>query len=94
MSSSIEVAKFEHEPKFEKNITEIKDHHLKDIASAAMNLSDITLFEDNLEPFSINNNFEAATFKPEPTFEKTVNDIKSNHLKIIVSIDMNVSAIN
>ena len=41
----------------------------------------------------MNNSFEAAKFEPEPTFEKTINDIKSNHLKSITSIDMNISAI-
>ena len=41
----------------------------------------------------MNNIFEAATFKPEPTFEKTINDIKADNLKSITSIDMNVSAI-
>ena len=31
--------------------------------------------------------------EPEPTFEKSINEIKANHLKSIASIDMNVSAI-
>ena len=47
----------------------------------------------NYDPLCINNSFEAATFEPEPTFEKTINDIKANHLKIITSIDINVSSI-
>ena len=58
-----------------------------------MNLSAITLFGDNLEQLSMNSIIEVAKFKPEPTFEKTNNEIKYNHLKHITSIDMNVSSI-
>ena len=58
-----------------------------------MNLSDITSFEDNFDPISTNNSFEAAKFEPEPIFEKTINDIKYTHLKSITFIDMNISAI-
>ena len=36
--------------------------------------------------------FEAEKFEQEPIFEKTINGVTSNHLKIITSIDMNVSA--
>ena len=36
---------------------------------------------------------EVENFKPEPTFEKTINEIKANHLKTITSIDMDVSDI-
>ena len=71
----------------------IKDTHLKIIASADMSLSAINLFDNNLEPFSTNNGFEAATFEPKPTIEKTINGIKCNLLEIITFIDMNVSAI-
>ena len=41
----------------------------------------------------MNNSFEASKFEPEPTFEKTVNKIKFNHLKSIVSAAMNLSAL-
>ena len=58
-----------------------------------MNLSAITLFGDNLEQISMNSIIEVSKSKPEPTFEKTTNDIKDNHLKNITSIDMNVSSI-
>ena len=39
------------------------------------------------------NVFEVATFEPVPTFEKYMNDIKNNHLKIIAFAAMNLSAI-
>ena len=58
-----------------------------------MNLSAITLFGDILEQLSMNSIIEVAKLKPEPTFEKTNNEIKDNHLKNITSIDMNVSSI-
>ena len=41
----------------------------------------------------MNKRIEVSEFEPEPTFEKTINDIKANHLKSITSINMNVSAI-
>ena len=41
----------------------------------------------------MNNIFEAETIEIEPTSEKTINEIKANHLKHITSIDINVSAI-
>ena len=59
-----------------------------------MNISAITLFDDNLEQISMNSRIEIAKFEPEPTFEKTINEIKSNHLKSINFIYINVSAIN
>ena len=58
-----------------------------------MNISAITLFDDNFKHLSMNSSIEVAKLKPEPTFEKTTNDIKDNHLKNITSIDMNVSSI-
>ena len=58
-----------------------------------MNLSDITSFEDNFDPISTNNSFEAAKFEPEPIFEKINNEIKYDYLKSITYIDMNLSAI-
>ena len=93
MNSIIEVEKFEPEPTFEKTINEIKDNHLKSIASFATNPSAIKSFHENFDPICIKNSFEAAKFEPEPTFEKTINEIKANSLKSITSIDMNVSAI-
>ena len=78
---------------FEKTINEIKYSHLESITSSATNPSAITSFDDNSDPLCINNIFEAAEFEPEPTFEKITNDTKSNHLKSITSIDMNVSEI-
>ena len=41
----------------------------------------------------MNSRIEVAKFEPEPTFEKTINEIKYNHLKCITYMDMNVSAI-
>ena len=53
----------------------------------------ITLFDKSSYHLSIKNRTGAEKFKLEPTFENTINEIKANHLKIITSIDMNVSAI-
>ena len=74
-------------------MNEFKDNHLKIIASSAMNLSAITLFNDNFKQLSMKITIEVAKFEPGPTPEKTINEIKSNHLKIIASAAMNVSAI-
>ena len=93
MNNSFEAATFEPEPTLENTINEIKDNHLKIIASAATNPSDITSSEETFDPFCINNSFESAKFEPEPTFENTINEIKANRLKNITSIEMNVSAI-
>ena len=41
----------------------------------------------------MNNKFEAEKFEPEPTFEKTINDIRDNHLKIIAFSAINLSDI-
>ena len=41
----------------------------------------------------MNRRIEVEKFEPEPTVEKTINEIKYNHLKSIFSIDTNVSAI-
>ena len=93
MNSRIEVAKSEPEPIFENTINKIKYNHLKNITCAAMNISSITSFDDNFEQLSMNSRIEVAKFEPEPTFEKTINEIKANHLKSITSIDTNVSTI-
>ena len=74
-------------------MNEIEDNHLKSIAYDTTNLSGITSFDKNFDPISMNNSFEAEKFEPEPTFEKTLNEIKADHLKSITSIYMNVSAI-
>ena len=58
-----------------------------------MDLSAITSFLDHLKLLSNKNSFEAETFESEPTFENNINEIKSNNLKDITSIEMNVSAI-
>ena len=52
-----------------------------------------TSFDKNFDHLSMNNRFEAAKFEPDPTFEKTINEIKSNHLKSITSVDINISSI-
>ena len=93
MNNSFEVSKFEPEPTFEKTIDDIKDNHLKSIASAATISLAITLFDNNFDPLCMKNSFGAETSKQKPTLEKTVNDIKSNNLKSITSIEINVSAI-
>ena len=66
---------------------------MKSIAYNAMNISDTTSFDDNIKQLSINIRIKVAKFEPEPTFEKNINEIKADHLKIITSIDMNVSDI-
>ena len=68
MNSSIEVEKLKPEPTFENTNNEIKDNHLKSISPDAMNLSAITLFQNNLEHISMNRIIEVAKLKPEPTF--------------------------
>ena len=40
----------------------------------------------------MNGRNEVAKFEPGPTFEKTINEIKDNHLKSITSTTMNLSA--
>ena len=93
MNSSIEAAKFEPVTTFENTPNEIKYNNLKITASASLNISAITVFYKNLEQLSINSRIQVEKFEPEPTFEKTINDIKTNNLKSITSIDMNVSSI-
>ena len=70
MSSSIEVAKLKPEPTLVKTTNEIKDTHLKIIASTTMNLSSTSLFGENIEQIIMNRIIEVAKIKPEPTFEK------------------------
>ena len=93
MNSRIEVAKFEPEPTFENTVNEIKNNHLKSIASSAMNVVAITLFGDNFEHIIMNSRIEVEKFDPEPPLENTIDEIKANHLKIITFVDKNVSAI-
>ena len=93
INNSFEAEQLEPDPTFENTINDIKYNYLKSVASADTNPSDITSFDENFDPLFINNSFEAAKFKPEPTFGNTINEIKANHLKSITSIDMNVSAI-
>ena len=66
---------------------------MKIITSSAMNISAITSFEKNIEQLSVSIRNEVAKFEPEPTFEKTINDIRDHNLKSITSIDMNISDI-
>ena len=94
MNGSFELEKIKPEPTFENTINKIKDNNMKNITSAETNLSDITSFDDNFYSLSMKNSFEAEMFKPELTFEKTINEIKANNLKTITSIEMNVLAIN
>ena len=90
-NNSFEAEKFEPDPTFERTMNEIKNNHLKIIASSAKNPSTIASFDKNFYPIFINKSFKAAELEPEPTFENTINEIKANHLEIITSIDMNVS---
>ena len=54
INSIIEAEKFEPGTKFEKYFNEIKDNHLRSIASSAMNISDITSFPKNFKHLSMN----------------------------------------
>ena len=90
MNKNFEAKKLEPDPKFKSTINDIKDNNLKSIASAAINPTAIKSFGTNFDPLFISNSFEAAKFEPEPIFEKTINEIKDNHLKSTTSIDMNV----
>ena len=90
---SFESAKYELEPTFGKTINDIKDNHLEIIASVATNISAITSVDENFDPLSMNNSFEAENFEFEPTFENTIDNIKANILKSMTSIDINVSTI-
>ena len=58
----IEVAKLEPEPTFESTSNEIKDNHMKNIASAAMTISAITSFDKNFKQISLNSKIEVAKF--------------------------------
>ena len=62
MNDGFETEKFDPKSKFENTINDIKDIHLKSIASAAMNMSYITSFDKNFDPLSMNNIFEAENF--------------------------------
>ena len=41
----------------------------------------------------MNSIIEEAKFEPEPISENTINEIKDDHMKIITSVAMNLSAI-
>ena len=50
-------------------------------------------FDKKFENISMNSIIEAKKFKLETTFENNVDDIKANHLKIITSLEIKLSAI-
>ena len=83
MNSINEVTKFKPGQTFENTNNDIKDNHLKCIASATMNISATTLLEENFKNISMNSSIEVAKFEPGQTFENNINEIKDNHLKII-----------
>ena len=56
---------------------------MKSFASASTNILDITSFDENFDPLSMNNSFEAETIEPGQTFENNINKIKANHFKSI-----------
>ena len=72
MNSSIEVEKLKPEPTFENTNNEIKDNHLKIVASYAMNLSAITLFGDNLEQLSVNSIIEVENSNLNQHFKRLI----------------------
>ena len=73
MKSRIEVAKFEPEQTFENTINDIKENHLKIIPFDVMDISAITIFDDNIEQLSMNIRIEVTKLEPEPTYERTIN---------------------
>ena len=93
INNSFEAERFEPDTTFEKTTNDIKSTHFKSIASAATNPSDITSSDKNFDTLCIKNSFEAEKFEPEPTFEKTINEIKYNHLKSIYYAATSPSAI-
>ena len=58
-----------------------------------MNVSATTSLDENFDTIRMKNRLKQQKFEPEPTFEKTINEIKASHLKSITSMDTNVSAI-
>ena len=62
MNNIFGAATFKPETTFENTFGEIKYNHLKGIAASAMNLSTITLFDNNLELLTTNKRFEAEKF--------------------------------
>ena len=92
-NSRIEVSKIEPDLTFEKTTNDIKYNYLKGIASSAMNISAISSFDNNFEQLIKKSIIVVENFEPEPKLENTSNNIKTNHLKSITSIDMNLSAI-
>ena len=93
MKNRFEAEKIKPEPIFENTINDIKDNNMKIIASAATNPSAITSFKNKIDMLGMNNISEEGNFKPEPTFEKTIHEIKYNHLKSITYVANNPSAI-
>ena len=63
------------------------------IPSQLLSTKTTTSFDKDFDQLSMNNSFEAAKFEPEPTFEKTISEIKDNNLEIIASATTNTSAI-
>ena len=59
-----------------------------------MNLSDIHSFAENLKKCSMNRINEVSNFEFETTFEKSIIEIKHNHLKSIAYADIYLSVIN
>ena len=49
-----------------------------------------TSFDEKNYPLSMNRIIEVAKFKNGPTFEKTIIDIKDNHMNSIASSTMNL----
>ena len=93
MNRRNEIEKFEPGPSFEKFINEIKHDNLKSIDSTAMNISYITSFANNFKQIIMNRGNEVSKFEPGPTYENTINEVKHNNLKSIVSAEFNLSAI-
>ena len=69
--------------------TKVIDEISVNIPSQLLISKNTTSFDENFDPLSMNSRTKVAKFEPGPTFEKTINEIKDNHLKIITSIAMN-----
>ena len=90
IKSSIKVEHFEPGPIFDNNINYIKDNYLEGITTDTMNLSSINLFEHDFKQISMNISIEVEKFKPEPTFDKNINEMKDSHMKSIASATINI----
>ena len=72
-------------------INETSVHILSKLILQDRHLSKIpTSFENNFEQINVNSIIEAKQFEPETAFERNIDKIKYDHVKIITSHEMNL----